>query len=242
RSPRDAGRGRRRASHVQARCLPRGRRTPKARARMPCRCAPRSPCYARSSRASATPSVRRNAAPCAGRATTRGSARARSTTGKRRAGRPPGGARPRGRRPRRAARSGFSSPARPVGKYQSLPTKLTLHLLAAVVLERAHDAVAADGGVRAVAQLSLQPERVLVVELVEELAAERADGIELICRGVMLEQDRRERLRRRSGQHPCPGRRVVLAVLGAAVDHRGVAAARGLLGPIADEADLARRV
>ena len=56
---------------------------------------------------------------------------------------------------------------------------------------------------------------------------------------IVLEQDRRERLRRRAGDHPGAFGRVVLAVLRAAVDHRRVAVARALLGAEADEADVA---
>src|SRR5207237_3299231 len=138
------------------------------------------------------------AAPCAARATTRESARAPNTTGRRRAGRPAAAAAPRGRRRRRAGHWGFSVPVRPEGRGQSLPTTSTLHLLAAEILERPHSARAVHRGARRRAMLELEPEGVLVEEFVEELAAERADGEELVGFPIMFEHDRRERLRRRS--------------------------------------------
>jgi len=79
------------------------------------------------------------------------------------------------------------------------------------------------------AVLGRQAELVLGEELVEQLAAERADRVELVARRVVLEQDRGERLRRRPGDHAGAFGGIVLAVLRAAMDHRGEPVARALL-------------
>src|SRR2546422_9486083 len=75
-----------------------------------------------------------------------------------------------------------------------------------------------------------------------QLPAERAERVELVARRVVLEQDRGERLRRRPGDHAGAFGGIVLAMLRAAMDHRGEPVARALLGAVADEADFARRV
>src|SRR5205814_8610406 len=119
---------------------------------------------------------------------------------------------------------------------------LALHLLPAEVLERLHHAATVDRGARRGAVLELQAESVLVEKLVEELAAQRADGEELVARRGVLQENRRQRLRRRAGDDAGAFGRIVLAVLRAAVDHRGEAVRRAFFAAIADEADVARRV
>src|SRR6185436_12654025 len=67
-------------------------------------------------------------------------------------------------------------------------------------------------------------------------------GVDLIARRIPFQQDRGERLRSGAGDHPRALGRVVLAVLGAAVDHVGDAVTRALLAAEADEADVLGRV
>src|SRR3954464_3839708 len=107
------------------------------------------------------------------------------------------------------------------GKGSSRPSQAStsaLDLLAAVVLQRMHDAGIARRAVRRAAVLHRKPELVLGKKFVEELAAERADGVQLVALRVVLEQDRREGLRRRAGDDAGAFGRIVLAMLGAAVD------------------------
>src|SRR5437868_14963539 len=68
--------------------------------------------------------------------------------------------------------------------------------LRAVGLELAHDRGAFHGVAGARALLELQPEFVLAEELGEHLAAERAHRGQLAGLRIVLQQDRRERLRR----------------------------------------------
>jgi hypothetical protein len=61
--------------------------------------------------------------------------------------------------------------------------------------------------VGAAAHLELKPEVVLAEELREHLAAEGADGEDFVLLRVVLEEDRRERLRRGTRHHARAGRR-----------------------------------
>src|SRR6185369_9378643 len=111
------------------------------------------------------------------------------------------------------------------------------HLLSTVVVQRMHDAGTRNlipGG----RILERELEGVLLEELVEHLPAERAHGIDLVGSRVVLEEDRGEGLRRGAGHHLGARRRIVLAVLRAAMDHRGMAVARARLAAKADEADV----
>src|SRR5258706_8273382 len=85
----------------------------------------------------------------------------------------------------------------------------------------------------------LHPELELVLreECVELLGADRSDRNQLVGLRVVVERDRGERLRRRARNDARAGRRIVDAVLGAAVDHATLAGWRRLLLE-ADEADL----
>src|SRR5688572_8133594 len=121
-------------------------------------------------------------------------------------------------------------------------TTSALHLLPAVRVELGDDRGLADRLLRRRAALELQPDLVFLEELLEHLAAERADGVELVAARHVLEQDRGERLRRRTGDDPGTLGRVILAVLGAAVDDVAVPIDRTALGAIADEADVAGRI
>src|SRR5689334_3694743 len=69
------------------------------------------------------------------------------------------------------------------------PGNSTLRPLRAVVLELLHDRGALDGVARARALLELQAEFVLAEELGEHLAAEGADGEDLVGLRVVLEED-----------------------------------------------------
>src|SRR5262249_28676940 len=122
---------------------------------------------------------------------------------------------------------------------QASTASLTPDLLSTVVVERMHHAGARHRGVRRTGVLHRELEAVLLEELVEHLAAEGADGVDLVRARILLEQDGGERLRGGAGHHPCARGRVVLAVLGAAMDHRGMAVPGALLGAKADEADVA---
>src|SRR3954463_2703061 len=122
---------------------------------------------------------------------------------------------------------------------QSPPATLALNLLPAEILERLHDRAAVDRRARGAAELHLEPESIFFEEFVEHLAAQRADGEELIGARIVLEQDGGKRLRRRAGNDAAALGRIVLAVLGAAVDHRAEFVARALFLAEADEADLA---
>ena len=79
---------------------------------------------------------------------------------------------------------------------------------------------------RRVAELEGKLEFILGEELVEHFAAQGAGGDQLVGPRVMFEQDRGERLRCRPGHHAGAFGRIVLAVLGAAVDHLRVLVAR----------------
>src|SRR5262247_1121034 len=87
-----------------------------------------------------------------------------------------------------------------------------------------------------------EPELVLGEKVVEHLASHGADCVQLVARTVVIEQDGRERLWRGSGNHSTAVGWIVLAVLRAAMDHLRVTVSGRLLGTIADEADVARRV
>src|SRR5260221_13804482 len=96
----------------------------------------------------------------------------------------------------------------------------TLNLLFAIVSELAHGRFAAEHLVRASRAIF---QRELELELGEEsvvyLAAERADSVKAISFRIVLEQYRRERLRRRAADNTRTARRIIFAVLGAAVNH-----------------------
>src|SRR5258706_3169726 len=117
-----------------------------------------------------------------------------------------------------------------------------LHLLPAIRFELGDHRGLADRLLRRTAALELQPDRVLGEELLEHLAAERPDRVELVASRYVLEQDRSERLRRRAGDDPGTACRIVLAVLRAAMDHVGMAVDRAALSAVADEADIACRI
>src|SRR5688572_20510111 len=121
-------------------------------------------------------------------------------------------------------------------------TTSALHLLPAIRVELGDDRGRADRLLGRCAALELEPDRILGEKLLEHLAAQRADRIELVTAWHVLEQDGGERLRRRTRDDAGAARRIVLTVLRAAVDHIGVAIAGAPLGAVADEADLARRI
>src|SRR4030095_15441978 len=136
------------------------------------------------------------------RPTTTAAAARASTTGRCRGDTPPAAARPTGRHPRRAARSDSSAPAQRAEKGRRARATLALHLLYTVVVQRQHDARACYGGLGAgVFQAEL--ECVLLEKIVEHLAAERAEGVDLVAPRVVLEQDRRERLGGGACHDPC---------------------------------------
>src|SRR5712672_2083664 len=96
----------------------------------------------------------------------------------------------------------------------------TLNLLFAIVGELTHERFAAEYLVcasRAVFQRQLELE--LGEESVVHFAAERADSVKPVSFRIVLEQDRRERLRRGAADHARAARRIVFTVLGAAVNH-----------------------
>src|SRR2546421_11936015 len=94
-----------------------------------------------------------------------------------------------------------------------------------------HDAGAPGRAPRGAAVLEREAELVLGEELVEHLAAERADGIELVALRIMLEQDGGERLRRRAGDHARALGGIGLAVLPGAMGYRSALVGGGLFGP-----------
>ena len=168
-------------SQVPARpgAAPSSRAAPRRRR---CRCAPRSPCCARSSRASG------DTLSSSQSSTMRGSGDHQSD---RLAARVPG---------EDAAPVGFEQPLereiaargeqavrilqRPFDRRErvaALRARLALHLLSTVVVERLHDAGACNLTLRAGRRCSsCELEGVLLEELVEHLAAERADGVDLV--------------------------------------------------------------
>src|SRR5439155_1730250 len=83
-----------------------------------------------------------------------------------------------GRRRRPAGRSALSAPARQAESAHRGRATLALHLMAAVVLELLHYARAGDRRVGLSPVLGRQAELVLGEELVEQLAAERAERVE----------------------------------------------------------------
>src|SRR5436853_2481830 len=161
---------------------------------MPCRPSRDSPCCAGSSPASARPSACRYGAPCADLATTTGSARRARTTERCHAGTLRGAAPATDRRRRRAARWDLSAPARPAETGHPDRSTLALHLLLAIVLELLHARRRADRLLRGAPVLELQAERILLEELVEHLAAQRADGLNFIFCRIPLQENRGERL------------------------------------------------
>ncbi len=84
-----------------------------------------------------------------------------------------------------------------------------------------------------------EAEFVLAEKLVEKLAAQGSDGVQAVVVPVVLEKDCRERLRCRACQYLRALGRIVLAVLGAAMDDVGELASGRHLVAVADEADLA---
>src|SRR3989441_10361114 len=85
-----------------------------------------------------------------------------------------------------------------------------------------------------------EAEFVLAEKFVEQLAAQRTDRGQTVALRIVFEKNRRERLRGRACQYLRALGGIVLAVLGAAVDHVGELASGGLFVAVADEADLAR--
>src|SRR5687768_14478299 len=133
-------------------------------------------------------------------------------------------------------RSSKPRPARP------FPSRSALGPLGAIARELAHGGGALDRRLRAAAQLELQAEVVLAEELREHLAAERAHRDELVLLRVVLEENRRERLRRGAGNHTRAGERIVDAAVGTAGDHLALAGDGAGRLAVADEAHLFRGI
>src|SRR5258706_2401997 len=119
---------------------------------------------------------------------------------------------------------------------------LALRPLGTVIGELTNDRHALDRRKRAMAHLELQSELVLAEELREHLAAEGPHREDLVLLRIVLEQDRRERLRRGPGNHARPGRWIVDAAIRAAGNHLALARNRARLVAIPDEAHLLRRI
>src|SRR5258706_14118296 len=120
----------------------------------------------------------------------------------------------------------------------------TLNLLFAIVSELAHGRFAAEHLVRASrAVFQRQLELELGEESVVYLAAERADSVKAVSFRIVLEKYRCERLRRGAADHARAARRIVFAVLGAAVNHMAARQSRRpRLVAVTDETDLTRRI
>src|SRR5688572_11432820 len=118
--------------------------------------------------------------------------------------------------------------------------RLAAHLLLAELLQLLHHRTIGDALSRAVAAVvDRELELVFLEERVEQLAPQGADRVQRVEPLVVLQQDRRERLRRRPADDLRPGCGVVLAVLGAAVDGIGPRrGARRRFLAVAYEADL----
>src|SRR6266853_1966607 len=114
-----------------------------------------------------------------------------------------------------------------------------LHLLPAVLRQFAHYAAALDDRTGMPIVIEGEAEFVLAEKLVEELPTEGSDGVQAVALRIVIEKDRRERLRCRACQYPRALGGIVLAVLGAAMDHMGEFASRRFLVAVADEADFA---
>src|SRR6185312_5469834 len=136
-----------------------------------------------------------------------------------------------GSRRKRRARTSRSSPAPSAARP-----------LDAVALEWAHDRRAVDRRMGTAPHLELQAELVLAEELVEFLAAESADGEDLVRLRIVLEEDRREGLRRGTGDHARAGGRIVDAAIRAARDDFSFPGDGTRSVAIADEAHLARGI
>src|SRR5207249_10527284 len=95
------------------------------------------------------------------------------------------------------------------------------------------------GGAGVPAVIEGEAELVLAEKLVEKLPAQGSDRVQAVVLRVVLEKNRRERLRRRARHHSRAFGGIVLAVLRAAVDDMGEPASGRLLVAVADEADLA---
>src|SRR2546427_7854604 len=114
-----------------------------------------------------------------------------------------------------------------------------LHLLPAVLRQLAHYAPALDDRMGMPTVIEGEAEFVLAEKFVEQLTAQRTDRGQTVALRIVFEKNRRERLRCRACQYLRALGGIVLAVLGAAVDHMGELASGGLFVAVADEADLA---
>src|SRR6185295_3012579 len=112
--------------------------------------------------------------------------------------------------------------------------------LPAVLGELAHDCRRADRHPGpALAILHRELEVVFPEERVELLGADGTQRRDAVGRAVVVEQDRRQRLRRRPADHACACGGIVDAMVGAAMNHVAVGGRRALrLKP--DERDVAR--
>src|SRR5882672_3986325 len=115
---------------------------------------------------------------------------------------------------------------------------LAFHLLPAVLGQLAHDRETFNGGLRMACVIESETKLVFAEEFVEQLPTQSPDCGQAVALRIVIEKDRGQRLGRGARHHFRAFGGIVLAVLGAAMDHVGELASRRHLVAVADEADL----